>query len=133
MNGPQEFLNSFPAFASMSIAFGVGTLVAMGRAFFSGFDARAARITFEAQATGPVGCRTFESWSDNALRVRLVYRELYFLRALALLATLPLIPLVWHAVTGKTAFGWLAPLLVCAVALQVYRDALDNRLKAIGV
>jgi len=131
MNDAASLLNSFPVFFSLSVTIGLGVLTSAGMALFSGFDARASNVKVDTQQKGQIGCRTLESWGDNAMRLRLVYRELYLLKAIALIAFTPFAPVIWSLVKGEVAFGWLPFLALFAISLQVLRSALDNRLKAV--
>lgn len=131
MSAAEDVLNSFTTFATLSATLSVLALGAIGMALFSGFDQRATNVKVALETQGVIGVRTLESWSDNSLRLRLVYRELFFLQALALISLIPIAPVLWHLFIGKPGFGWLPPLVLCAISLQVYRNALDNRLKAV--
>lgn len=131
MSTPVEALNSFVFFASLSVTIGILTITSVGMSLFSGLDQRATNVKVDVEVAGAISCHVLNSWADNALRLRLVYRELYFLKALAVVGIVPIFPVAWFCFTGQVAFGWLPVMVLFAVSLQVYRNALDNRLKAL--
>ena len=131
MSDINDFVNSFMAFAGISFTVTVAAATAVLRSLASGFDSRANNVKIEIKETGKVGCRTLESWEDNSLRLRIVYRDLFILKLMALLSLIPLILLLWYVIHSETKFIIIPALILSVIFLRVYRDKLDNNLKAV--
>lgn len=131
MSDINQFLNSFAAFASISFTVTVGAIVIVFRSIASGFDLRVNNVKIEIKEIGKVECRTLESWEDNSLRLRIVYRDLFILKFVAFLLLIPIIILLLFIINSEVKFIIIPVLLLPSIFLQVYRDKLDNHLKAV--
>ncbi|MCZ8195701.1 MAG: hypothetical protein ACK5SF_10830 [Hyphomonadaceae bacterium] len=127
------WLNSFQAFAQLSVSISVLCFIAALGAIWSSFESRALNFLINTRKLTNCRLSELESIPENRTKLRMAYSEVQTLRHLGLFIIFLIFCIGYSLYGSDKNYLLLAGMILFVGGTSAYRNSLDQRLKGMNV